>query len=146
MFYIMKMNKKTMKISGVVLAGALAFGGGLFSQQIYTKATTDWQTDAINTANSELGSAAYTKKNELINSASTDINAKVQDQISKDVEDQKAELQKLLDEYYQMKINNLTNTPEFLSLQQKIKQIQADILSRYENEIDKVFEDQTAGQ
>jgi uncharacterized membrane-anchored protein YjiN (DUF445 family) len=140
----MKINKKIVKVSGVVLTGALIFGGGFFGQQIYTKATTDWQTDAINTANSELGSAAYTKKNELINNASADINAKVQDQISQDVEDQKAELQKLLDEYYQMKINNLTSTPEFLSLQQKIKEIQASILSRYETEIDQVFASQTS--
>jgi hypothetical protein len=139
----MKMNKKVvLGIGAGILGLSLAFGGGI----VATKATTDWQTDAINTANSELGSAAYDKKEALKASASDDINNAVQDKIGKDVEDQKAELQRLLDEYYQMKINNLTNTPEFLSLEQKIKEIQANILARYEAEIDKVFEDQTTGQ
>jgi cell shape-determining protein MreC len=142
----MKINKKVVKVSGIVLAGALVFGGGLFSQQVYTKATTDWKTDAINTANANLGSAGYSEKEKLKAQASTDINSKVQDEINQSVEDQKAELQKLLDEYYQMKLNNMTSTPEFLSLQQQIKQIQANILARYETEIDQVFAAQTSGQ
>jgi hypothetical protein len=139
----MKMNKKVLKVSGLVLAGALVFGGGFFGKEVYTKATTDWQTNAINTANSDLGAAAYSEKEKLKGSAADDINSTVQDQISKSVEDQKAELQKLLDEYYQMKLNNITNTPEFLNVQQKIKEIQASILARYESELDQVFASQT---
>jgi hypothetical protein len=142
----MKMNKKVVKVSGGILLSGGIFTTGFFGQQVYTKATTDWQTNAINTANSELAESAYNKKEELKASATDDINNKVQDEISQSVEDQKAELQRLLDEYYQMKINNLTSTPEFLSLQQQIKQIQADILARYESELDKVFEDQTTAQ
>jgi hypothetical protein len=133
------MNKKVVKVSGLVLAGALVFGGGFFGKQIYTKATTDWQTNAINQANSDLGATGYNEKTKLVNSSSTDINAKIQDEIGKDVQDQQAELQSLLDQYYQDKLNGLTDTADFKSLEAQITQIKENILARYKTDIDSAF-------
>jgi hypothetical protein len=146
MFYIMKMNKKGLKIGGVVLAGVLVFGGGFFANQIKTKATTDWKTDAVNAANSDLGAAGYDKKNQLINSASTDINAKVQQDIGAEVDAQKADLEKLLEQYYQMKIDGLENTQAYKDLEAQIASIKQSVYDRYTKEIDQVFANQTAAQ
>jgi hypothetical protein len=146
MFYIMKMNKKVLKVSGLVLAGALVFGGGFFANQVKTNATTDWKTDATNAANSELGNAGYQKKEALINSASTDINAKVQQDIGVEVDQQKADLEKLLEQYYQMKIDGLENTQAYKDLEAQIAAIKQSVYDRYTKEIDQVFAAQTTAQ
>jgi peptidoglycan hydrolase CwlO-like protein len=139
----MKMNKKALKVSGLVLTGALVFGSGFFGKEIVTKATTDWKTDAVNTANSDLGAAGYQKKNALIDSASTDINSKVQQDIGTEVDQQKADLEKLLDQYYQMKLDGLENTQAYKDLEAQIAAIKQSVYDRYTKEIDQVFAAQT---
>jgi peptidoglycan hydrolase CwlO-like protein len=138
--------KKPVKIILGTTLGLGVFSAGLFSNQIYSKATTDWKTDAINTANSDLGSAGYQKKNELINSASTDINTKVQQDIGNEVDAQKADLEKLLDQYYQMKLDGLENTQAYKDLESQIAAIKQSVYDRYTKEIDQVFASQTSGQ
>jgi peptidoglycan hydrolase CwlO-like protein len=136
----MKMNKKVvLGIGASVLGLSLAFGGGI----VATHATTDWKTDAINSANSNLGATGYNEKTKLVNSASTDINNRVQDEIGKDVQDQQAQLQALLDQYYQDKLNGITDTAEFKDLEAQIVQIKENILARYKTDIDNAFTSQT---
>lgn len=137
----MKMNKKVLlTIGGGILGLGIAFGGGV----IATKATTDWQTNAINSANANLGQAADSETTKLTNSASTDINSKVQDQLNSEVQSQQAELQNLLDQYYQDKLNGLQDTAQFKSLEAEITQIKENILARYKENIDQVFAAQGA--
>jgi hypothetical protein len=140
----MKMNKKVLKVSGLVLAGALVFGGGFFGRDIVTHATDDWQTNAINNANSTLGAAGYDKKNALINGATADISNKTQQDLGAEVDQQKADLEKLLDEYYQMKLNGLEGTQAYKDIESQIAAIKESIYQRYTAEIDKVFASQTA--
>jgi hypothetical protein len=140
----MKMNKKVLKVSGVVLVGALVFGGGFFANQVKTNATTDWKTDATNAANSALGQSGYNEKEKLKSSAPNDINNVVQNKINAEVQAQQADLQNLLDQYYQDKLNGLTDTAEFKSLEAQIVQIKENIKDRYTAEIDQVFASQTA--
>jgi hypothetical protein len=45
-----------------------------------------------------------------------------------------------------MKLDNLTNTPEFTALEQKIKDIQTSVLASFKSQIDQEFSKQTAGQ
>jgi hypothetical protein len=139
----MKMNKKVVKVSGIVLAGALIFGGGFFSKQISTLATTDWQTTEYMDANTALGKIGFDKKNEIVENAPTDINAKIDTEINKTVDQQKAELETLLDQYYQMKLNGLVDSPEYKTLESRISALKSDIFNRYAAEIDQVFASQT---
>lgn len=111
----------------------------MFSQQIYTKATTDWQTNAINNASADIGKTGYDEKTKLVNSAPTDINAKIQDEIGNDIQTQQAELQALLDQYYQDKLNNLTDTQAYKDLETQIATIKANILARYKTDVDAAF-------
>lgn len=136
------MNKKIrLTVSGVVL-GLGIFGSGIFLSSTVTKATTDWKTDAINSANSVLGESGYNKKEELKSQASTDINAKVTEDIGTEVDTQKADLEKLLDQYYQMKIDGLENTQTYKDLESQIATIKQSIYERYTKEIDAIFASQ----
>lgn len=127
------MKKKLLIIGGIVAGLGIAFGAGSF----VTQAGTDWQTNAINQANSEMGAAAYDKKNELIAGADTDITRTAIAELS--IEERQAELQRLLDEYYQLKLQGLTESETFKALEAQIQTIQNSILDRYKKEIDTVF-------
>jgi ribosomal protein L29 len=131
--------KKSFKVAFVTTLAVGVFSAGFFGKDVYTKATSDWKTNVINQANSELGSVAYSKKEELKASAVEDINAKVQDELSGDIESQKAELERLLEEYYQMKLNGLSNTSDFKTIEAQIATIKESILKRYQDELDAVF-------
>jgi hypothetical protein len=136
MYYILN---KTVKIAIGATLTLGVFSAGLFSSSVFTKATTDWKTDAINAANSSLGSTGYTEKEKLKASATTDINATVQGAIGDDVEAQKAELQKMLNDYYNLKLAGMTETQSFKDLEIQIKGIQKSIYDRYTKELDAVF-------
>jgi hypothetical protein len=135
--------KKPVKIILSTTLGLGVFAAGLFSQQVYTKATTDWQTNAYNQAQADLRTTSDQKTAQLSNQASTDINAKINSAISDDVKAKQDELNKLMEQYYQMKLNGLTDTPEFKSLQDQISQIQQWALDRFKSQIDQVFTTQT---
>ena len=129
------MKKKLMIISASVLGLGIAFGAG----NLYTKAGTDWSTNAQNAAYSELLSTANKTTNDLTSDADTDISNKINGAIQGTVEEQQAELQKLLDQYYQMKIDGLTSTDAFKQLEQKIKDIQASVLASFKQRIDEAI-------
>jgi hypothetical protein len=128
--------KKFAKIGLGVLATGVVFGAGLLASD-YTKATTDWKTNAINQANSSMGESAYNEKSKLISGADADIQSTVIEKLS--IEDRQKELQRLLDEYYDLKIQGLTGSQSFKDLEAQINAIQSDILTRYKKEIDQVF-------
>lgn len=130
------MNKKFLLGIGVSVLGlGLAFGGGV----VATKATTDWQTNAINKAQSDLKQQAYDKANVLSNQASTDINAKVNAAVSDEMKAKQDELNQLMEQYYQMKLNGITNTAEFKSVEDQITKIQQWALDQYKSQIDQTF-------
>jgi hypothetical protein len=135
--------KKKLSIIG---AGVLVLGGVFFAGSIIGKAGTDWETNAINNSYSELLQTANSTKNDLVSNIDSDVNTKINTAIASDVDTQQAELERLMKEYYSMKLNNLTNTPEFLSLEQKIKDIQASVLASFKQQIDQEFTKQTQGQ
>jgi hypothetical protein len=126
-----------MKKKIMVIGGSMLVLGGVFFAGNFVGAGTDWKTNAINQANSDMGAAAYQKKTELIEGADTDIQETVIEELS--IEDRQAELQRLLDEYYQMKLDGLTGSESFKQLEVQIQAIQQSILDRYKKEIDTVF-------
>jgi hypothetical protein len=138
--------KKSIKIAlGTTLALGV-FATGFFGKEIYTKASGDWSTNAENTAYSELIGTANTTKNDLVSNINSDVSNKINTAIAGTVDEQQAELQKLLDQYYQMKLNGLTSTPEFLALDKKIKDIQASVLAAFKQQIDQEFANQVKPQ
>lgn len=129
----MKNVKK--KIGIAVLAGGLVVGG-LFVGDKYG-ASNSWGIDIINQAGVDLNSTAKDKTGELLKSNS--ISDQMRSILSPEIEAQQAELERLLEEYYQLKIQGLTGTAEFKDIQLKIQQTRTTMLNRYKKEIDAAF-------
>jgi hypothetical protein len=136
-----------MKKKLLIIGGAILVAGGIFAAGSITgKAGSSWTTTAENNAYSELLSTANSTKNELVSDIDLDVNEKVNAAIGSTVDEQQAELERLMKEYYQMKLDGLTNTPEFLALEQRIKDIQQSVLATFKQQIDQEFTNQTQGQ
>lgn len=129
----MKNVKK--KIGIVVLVGGFAIGGLFVGDKF--GASTSWVNDIINQAGTDLDATASDKTNELLKSNS--ISDQMRSILSPEIEAQQAELEKLLEDYYQLKIAGLTNTEDFKATQLKIQQLRTTMLTRYKKEIDAAF-------
>jgi small-conductance mechanosensitive channel len=108
--------KKSFKIAGVVLGIGTIFGLGTL-----TGATTDWQTNAINNSYSELHNTASNETTDLTKNTNEDVNNTVNTAIQGTVADQQKQLEDLLQQYYQMKLQSLTDTQQFHDLEDQIK-------------------------
>jgi hypothetical protein len=128
------MNKKVLKIIGGVLIASLIFGVGNF-----TGASTDWQTTSFLKANDIISGAGFDKKEEIAGNAQADILKKIDSEIGETIETESAELQRLLDQYYKMKLENLDQSPEFLALEKRIAEITDGAYARFKAEIDALF-------
>jgi hypothetical protein len=133
----MEMGKKYKKKIVVGLVLVCVFGLGTIAG-----AASDWFTNGVNKANSEIGSAGYNKKEEIKANAEADIAAKVDAEISKTIDAKELELQQLLEEYYQIRINGLTDSTRYKELETKIEAIKKSVYERYRNEIDLLFDGQ----
>lgn len=129
--------KKSIKVTGVILGLGTIFGLGTL-----TGASTDWATNAQNAAYSELLDTASTKTTALTKNTDEDITNKINTEIESTVDEQQAELQKLLDQYYQMKLDGLTNTPDFKALEDQIAAIKQSVFEAYRKQIDEAFANQ----
>lgn len=126
--------KKSLKYTGVALGVA-----ALFTTGTVVGATTDWKTGVINSAYSGFLDVASSKTNELTNDVDGDINKKVQNEIKGSVEENEAELQKLLDQYYQLKLEGFANTEEYRALEKQITDIRQNVYESYKKRIDDAF-------
>ncbi|MEX0596603.1 MAG: hypothetical protein WD512_08885 [Candidatus Paceibacterota bacterium] len=128
-----------MKKKASIILTVLILVSGAFYVGSNTKATFSWDTEVINNANSEIGKAGYDKKNEIIENA--DIASEMAAILDPKLEAEKAELQDLLDQYYQMKLDNLSESAEFKEIEARIEIIKQNIYNRYTAEIDLLFEE-----
>jgi hypothetical protein len=126
--------KKSVKYTAVGLGIIALFGTGTF-----VGAGLDWKSNAINSAYNELLETANTTNDELTSDVSGDINKQVETQIADTVEQQQLELERLLEEYYKLKLEGYTTSEEFLSLEEQIKTIRENVLESYKQRIDEAF-------
>jgi hypothetical protein len=126
--------KKTVKYTAVGLGIIALFGTGTF-----VGAGVDWKSTAINSAYNDLLATANTTNTELTADVSGDINKQVETQIADTVEQQQLELERLLEEYYKMKLEGYTTSEEFLELEQQIITIRENVLDSFKKRIDEAF-------
>jgi hypothetical protein len=131
---VMKNHKKIIVI-GIGLVSIFAIG-------TYTGANSSWFTTAINDANSKISQAGWDKKEEIIIKSAEEIDQKVQESIGFEIDTQSAELQKMLEDYYQMRLDGLENSPEYLELERQIEEIKNGAYDRFKLEIDAIFDSQ----
>lgn len=130
----MKITKKK------VLAGILAasiFTVGMFAGNT-ALGNSSWSTSIVNTANATLVKTGSDKIKEL--ATGTNIDAEMKNLMQPEIESQQSELERLLEEYYQMKLDGLTDTPEFKEVEGRIEAIRQALFDRYKSEIDAIFE------
>lgn len=128
------MKKKLMIISGALLGAGILFAAGT-----YTGATADWQAISVNSANSQIYQTATDKTNQLVTSSKTDISNTAQQQLDAEVQAKKDELSKLLDQYYQLKLQGLTDSAQYKQVEAQITSIENDALTTYKKQIDQAF-------
>lgn len=103
------------------------------------KADETWVNDQLAANNKVIANAGFTKKEELKKNANGDIKASINGKLSPELEKAQSELEKMLEEYYKMKLDGLTDSDEYRFLEQKIYETQNSILDRYKKEIDTIF-------
>jgi rhamnose utilization protein RhaD (predicted bifunctional aldolase and dehydrogenase) len=117
----------------VVLIGVFSFGA-------FTGASSDWKSEVINEASQILNGKGYEKKAELVGRDGENVEAEMKAAINPEIVASQEELARLLEEYYQFKIDGLTESEEFAQLESRIEQIKGAVLERYKGEIDQIFE------
>lgn len=125
------------KVALLVAALVLAFliGGILTGSK--TGASTGWTNELTSEVNKQLGAVGFEKKEEILQS---DITAEMKEAIDPKITEEEAELKRMLDEYFELKLQGLENSPEFAALELKIEQIRDSIFTRYKIEIDTMFD------
>lgn len=124
--------KKLLIIGGlavVVLVGGLFAGAKI-------GADTDWTNEVLGSASKIISSAGFNKKEEIL---SRDLSEEVKSALDPKIAEEEAKLESMLEEYFQMKVNGMTDTVEYKELEKSIESIKAIIFDRYKKEIDLIF-------
>ena len=123
--------KKSVKviIAGVILTGTFITGG------IATSATNSWTATVENEANTRISKAGYDTKEELLNQSEALPEVMVE-KADPYIEDYEKELEKMLEEYYKMKVDGLTDTQAFKDIEKRMDEIKTTIFNRYKKDID----------
>lgn len=102
-----------------------------------SEAGSSWDNEVLTEANSDIGKAGYNKKEELVKKPLDD---SIKESFNPLIEEEKADLERMLEEYYNLRLQGLTDTEEYRVLEEKIKQLKQGIFDRYKAEIDSIFE------
>lgn len=126
--------KKKVAILVVAIVAAFLIGGIFIGSQI--GASSGWSNELTSEVNKQLGAVGFEKKEEILQS---DITAEMKEVLDPKIAEEEAALKKMLEEYYELKLQGLENSPEFAELEKKIEQIRLSIFNRYKVEIDSMF-------
>ena len=131
------MKKMTKGIIVGVVSLGLSAAGSIVG--VVTNADgKNWTDDIIQNATSILTSTAEDKKDELL-SDSSNISDAMKNALNPQIAEEQQELERLLEEYYQMKVAGLTDTQEFYNVRAQITYIKEKNLKLYKKEIDTYF-------
>lgn len=126
-------NKKKVALT-VVLVFVLLFGGLFVGSKI--GANSSWTSEIATLANQKINAAGFAKKEELKNS---DITGQMKLMLDPKIAEEQAELEKMLEEYYRMKLEGMEGSPEYVQLEKDIEKIKLNSYNRYIKEIDSLF-------
>lgn len=124
------------KVLIFVAAGVVLVGGGVFFGSTQSGASSSWINELTSKANTELGQAGYAKKEEILDK---DLTAEMAVVLDPKIAEEEAALEKMLEEYYQLKLQGLQESAQFAELEAKIETIRISIFNRYKTEVDAMF-------
>lgn len=129
------MKKITKVIIGTGLVVTLSIGG-LFANNKYG-ASDSWVNQIISQAGDDMALTGFNKTEELLSDGS--ITGQMKIMLDPEIAAQQKELERLLEEYYRMKIEGLTDTEEYKAVEEQIARIKETTLNHYKKEIDAAF-------
>lgn len=131
--------KRVLGMTGLVLAlGGVSVVGNIGGNSS-ASADESWLSQQVAENNATIAKAAFNKKEELKGNATSDIKNTINGKLSPELEKAQSDLEKMLEEYYQMKLDGLESSPEFAYLENAIKTAQESLADRYKKEIDTIF-------
>lgn len=123
------------KIVVTTLALVTVFGAGTF-----VGASSDWKGNAIGKAQSELLDAGNVKRQELLQDIDTKIQERVEENLVKDIAEGEDVVLAGIEAYFNDKLNNIANTPDYQEVQTEIDKIAIWVIEQQMYHIDKAFE------
>ena len=120
-------------IKAIIGAGVLA--GAFITGNIASGAQVSWTTSVEGEANERISKAGFDTKEELLNEAQS-LPGVMVEKSDPYIEDYEKELEKMLEEYYKMKVDGLVETEEFKNLEKRMDEIKTTIFNRYKKDID----------
>lgn len=127
--------KNIKKVAIITVAVLVLLFIGLFTGTKYG-ANSSWTNELVTIAGKQINQAGFDKKEELLNQ---DITTGIKQAIDPKIAEEQAALERMLEEYYQLKLAGLENTPEFKKLEEDIEKIRTVAFNRYKAEIDTLF-------
>ncbi|MBP1932942.1 hypothetical protein [Ammoniphilus resinae] len=128
----MKKSTKVLVVAGVV---TVIFGFGT----VVGSAASDWITQVIGDANTRLTNKKAEKVYQLVDRMQEDVSNAVQIKTSNIIAEKEDYIEAELQRYYDEKINNATNTPEFQQAQEEIDSIVDRVIEEGKSYLDKQF-------
>jgi hypothetical protein len=122
------------KLLLTLLSAAILIGTFFIGSKIGASST--WSTEVINQASIDISATGYNKKNELI---ATDVSGQMKMLLEPKIEEEQAELERLLEEYYKLKLAGLADTDQYKVVEKQIEGITQIIYERYKKELDTAF-------
>ncbi|MCM3387272.1 hypothetical protein M3649_03885 [Ureibacillus chungkukjangi] len=127
-----------LKVAGLVLAMGTILGLCMvfLPNESEVGANSDWTNEVLTEANVSIGNAGFNKKEELKGRSVTE---SVKSTLNPMIEEEKKELEQMLEDYYNLQLQGLTDTEEYRILETKIEALKQSIFNRYKSEIDLLF-------
>lgn len=124
------------KVLAASVVGIVLLAGGVFLGSSQSGASSSWINELTSKANTELGQAGYAKKEEILDK---DLTAEMAAVLDPKIAEEEAELEAMLQEYYELKLQGLSEGTEFKALEAKIETLKISIFNRYKTEVDAMF-------
>ncbi|MEI2465135.1 hypothetical protein [Niallia taxi] len=131
--------KKLLVVGGTLLTLAGVAVVGQVGGNSEAEASGTWVNDQLAANNKTIANAGYEKKEEIIKSSDEDIKNTINGKLDGKVKTAEEELQEMLDQYYQMKLDGLEDSEEYKYLEQQIAITKKSIYDRYVKEVDAIF-------
>ena len=100
------------------------------------EAGSNWYNETLNTAYSDMLDVARLTNDDL---AQKDIDSEIKSTFDSKIKKEEELLAQMLEEYYQLQLNNLTETDRYKELTVQIEGLKTQIFNSYKAEIDEMF-------
>lgn len=119
----------------IILSAIILFTAGTFTGA----SVNSWQDQLSISAADEINQAGLTKTNELTTDVQANIGNKVMQKVDPIIEAKKLELEAQIQDYFNSKVDNITESQAYMDAVADLDRIQTNLLANYKTKIDQAF-------